>query len=91
MALGSAAAVATSLVLLVLTARGVLGFDQFWIYPITCVVFALVVFSMSVMFRGAPRPGEAIRSQRDASPRENSSTADSRRGVRVAGAKGSGA
>ncbi|MCU0786826.1 MAG: sodium/solute symporter [Verrucomicrobia bacterium] len=89
--LASAAAVATSVVLLVLKARGVVGFDQFWIYPITCVVFALVVFAVSLICPDAAGDGGPIRSKRESPPGEGSSTADNLRGEQVARAKGLGA
>jgi Na+/proline symporter len=89
--LASAAAVATSVVLLVLKARGVVGFDQFWIYPITCVVFALVVFAVSLICPDAAGDGGPIPSKRESPPGEGSSTADNLRGEQVARAKGLGA
>ena len=48
MALGSVAAVVTAVVLLVLKGRGVIEFDQFWIYPITCAIFAIMVLIVSL-------------------------------------------
>jgi len=60
MLLGSVVAVATSVLLLVLKARGIIDFDQFWIYPITCVVFAAVALLMGVARTGTDRHRRAL-------------------------------
>ena len=41
------ASVGSALVLLLLKGRAIIALDQFWIYPITCVVFAAVVWMMN--------------------------------------------
>ncbi len=50
---GAVASVTVALVLVVSTMRNVLAMDQFWIYPITCVVFSGVAW----VFDGACRLG----------------------------------
>ncbi|MFM7180724.1 MAG: sodium:solute symporter family transporter [Verrucomicrobiales bacterium] len=44
------AAIATALVILFLNAQGIMKLDELWIYPITCLVFLLVI-----LIAGAPK------------------------------------
>jgi SSS family transporter len=62
MVLGSVAAVGTAVALLVLKARDVVSFDELWIYPITCLVFAVVAFAVSFVSRDATGGNDQIRS-----------------------------
>jgi Na+/proline symporter len=49
MAAGAAASVATALFLLVAKARGITTLDEFYIYPITCIVFAIVAAGLGAL------------------------------------------
>jgi Na+/proline symporter len=67
LAAGAVAAVGTSVALLALKARGAVTFDEFWIYPITCVVFGVVAFVVSSLPRNAAAGAKSSSLQSSAS------------------------
>jgi SSS family transporter len=60
MLIGAICAIATSVGLLVAISQKAVAMDQFWLYPITCIVFAIVAFAADKLLGGSNRAGVVV-------------------------------